>query len=463
MKSFPMFIKTTDRKVVVVGGGEQAAQKTRLLLKTDALIHIVAPELDDELQNLADAGCITQVPELTAEIFADAAMAFIATGCPPLDVSAHAVAKSVNCPVNVVDRPELCDLTTPALVDRDPIVIAIGSEGTSPVLTREIKTRLETQLPQNLGALAALAGRLRVSVARRIAQEDRRPFWAWVFKGEPRKMWEQGKERDASAMIKDAIASGAVPDTTTGGRVSLVGAGPGARDLMTLRAVQRLQEADVIYYDRLVDEEVLELARRDAERVFVGKHVGAHAWPQDQINRVIVAEAKKGRAVVRLKSGDPGIFGRAGEELDALNGAGIPVDIVPGVTAASAGAAAFGQPLTERGVSDTLVITTGRARDDAPTPDATRMIAPGTTAAYYMSVGEAARICADLTAHGVPADALVKVAMDVSKASEKLATCTLGTLEATLADMNCTGCAVITVTWPQALDISPSQHHQGVA
>lgn len=463
MKSFPMFIKTSGRRVVIVGGGEQAAQKTRLILKTDAQIDIVAPHLDDELQDLADAGRITQVLHVSAKVFDNAAMGFIATGCPGLDVAMHALAKAARCPVNVVDRPELCDLTTPALVDRDPIVVAIGSEGTAPVLTREIKTRLETMLPQNLGGLAALAGRLRGGVARHIAQGSRRPFWAWVFKSDPRKLWEQGKERDASRLIKDTIVAGVVPDKANG-RVSLVGAGPGARDLMTLRAVQRLQEADVIFYDRLVDEEVLELARRDAERVFVGKHVGAHSWPQEQINRVIVAEALKGRAVVRLKSGDPGIFGRAGEELDALNAAGVSVDIVPGITAASAAAAAMGRPLTERGVSDTLVLTTGRARDGVRVPDASRMLAPGTTAVFYMSVGQAGRISRDLLKHGVPHNAPVKVAMDVSKPNEKLDTCGLENLEAKLIEMECTGCAVITVTWPEdTAHTNLSQLRQGVA
>ncbi|CAN0459624.1 unnamed protein product, partial [Hapterophycus canaliculatus] len=275
------------------------------------------------------------------------------------DAALHGLAEAARCPVNVVDRPDLCDVITPSIVDRDPVVVAIGTEGTAPVLGRELKTRIEQMIPANLGGLAALAGRLRPSVARHVAKADRRAFWAWVFKSSPRATWVRGAERDAAQAIKAAMAQGKAPQDDRAGSIALVGAGPGARDLLTLRAVERLQEADVIYYDRLVDPEVLELARRDAERVFVGKHVGAHAWPQDQINRVIVAEALKGRRVVRLKSGDPGVFGRAREEMDAARAAGVAVEIVPGITAASAAGAAMGQSLTERGQTDTLILATG--------------------------------------------------------------------------------------------------------
>ncbi len=219
-------------------------------------------------------------------------------------------------------------------------------------------------------------------------------------------------------MIKEAIAAGAAPRTVKQGNIALVGAGPGARDLLTLRAVARLQEADVIFYDRLVDDEVLELARRDAERVFVGKVVGAHAWPQEQINALIVAEALKGRNVVRLKSGDPGIFGRATEELSAARAVGIPVEIVPGVTAASAAAARAGFSLTERGVSDSLVLTTGMTRKGDELPDCCRHAQPGTTLAFYMSVGQAARISERLVALGMPKDSPVTIAVDVSKSTE---------------------------------------------
>ncbi|MHA6323696.1 siroheme synthase CysG [Roseivivax sp. CAU 1753] len=455
MKAFPMFIRTTDRRVVIVGGGEQAAQKARLLLKSDAALVLVARDLEEELQGLVETGRVTQVTDLSAEIFEDAAMAFVGTGCPGLDAAAHALAKAARCPVNVVDQPDLCDITTPAIVDRDPIVVAIGSEGTAPVLTREIKTQVERLLPQSLGGLAALAGRLRPSVARSIPQPQRRAFWAWVFKGAPRATWVRGAEREAARAIKTAIAAGRVPDAGGhSGHIALVGAGPGARDLLTLRAVERLQEADVIFYDRLVDEEVLELARRDAERVFVGKHVGANRWPQDRINRMIVAEACKGRRVVRLKSGDPGIFGRATEEIVAARAADIPVEIVPGITAASAAGASLTRSLTERGVANTLVLSTGTGCAEDPLPDCTRHSGPGTTTVFYMSVRQAARLAMQLMKQGLPPQSPVDICVDVSKPGQRHVSASVATMADEIDSMAITGCAVLLVTWPSQAGIA---------
>jgi len=454
MKSFPMFIRTSGRRVVIVGGGEQAAQKTRLILKTDAGIVLVAPHLDDELSAIvSDGRADWHKGAITPKLFEDAAMAFIATGCPGVDASLQALARAARCPVNVVDQPALCDITTPSIVDRDPVVVAIGTEGTAPVLARQIKTRVETLLPVGLGGFAALAGRLRASVATSVPRAKRRAFWAWVFSGAPRDTWVRGAEREAARQIKDAIAEGCAPVGQGKGAISLVGAGPGARDLLTLRAVERLQEADVIFFDRLVDEDVLELARRDAERVFVGKHVGAHAWPQDRINTVIVAEALKGRRVVRLKSGDPGVFGRAGEEIDAARAEGIPVEIVPGVTAASAAGAAMGESLTRRGLTDTLVLATGTGHADAPFPDCTRLSGPGTTTVFYMSVRQAGRIQAAMIAQGLPSHAPVTVASQVSKPGEAIMSTTIGGLEGDLARNGITGCAVIVVTWPKDVSV----------
>ena len=449
MKAFPMFIRTTGRRVVILGGGEQAAQKTRLMLKTDARIVLVSADLEPELQDIVAEGRAEHIRLLSPELFRDAAMVFIGTGCPGFDAAVYGVAKAAGCAVNVVDQPALCDMTTPAIVDRDPIVIAIGSEGTAPVLTRDIKTRLEQMLPQNIGGLAALAGRLRRSVEAYVPRAQRRALWAWVFKGGPRALWVRGGEREAARQIKAAIAAGEPPQEAARGFVSLVGAGPGARDLMTLRAVERLQEADVIFYDRLVDEEVLELARRDAERVFVGKHVGAHSWPQDRINRMIVAEALKGRRVVRLKSGDPAIFGRAGEEIEAARAAGVPVELVPGITAASAAASALGQSLTHRGVTNTLVLSTGTGREQDPLPDCTRHAGPGTTTAFYMSVGQAARISAALMEQGLPASAPVQIAVEVTKPGQRLLETQVGSMAETLDANTVTGCAVLLVTWPE--------------
>lgn len=449
MKSFPMFIRTTGRKVVLVGGGEQAAQKARLLLKSDAQLVIIAATLEDELQGLVQEGRAVYETSLSVERLDGAAMVFIGTGCPGLDAAAHGLAKAAGCMVNVVDQPALCDMTTPAIVDRDPIVVAIGSEGTSPVLTRDIKTKLEEMLPLNLGGLAALAGRLRPSVAQKVPRDKRRAFWAWVFKGAARDQWTRGAERDAARAIKAAIATGGAPRQDEKGHISLVGAGPGARDLMTLRAVERLQEADVIFYDRLVDPDVLELARRDAERVFVGKHVGAHAWPQDRISKIIVAEALKGRKVVRLKSGDPGVFGRATEELKAAQAAGVTIDLVPGVTAASAASAALGRSLTERGETDALVIATGTGCAANPFPDSTRLAGPGTTTAFYMAARQADRISRSLIDQGMPRNSPVDLCANVSKQDEQLIRTTLQDLPNTVDRHAIANGAIILVRWPK--------------
>ncbi len=453
MKSFPMFIRTSGRRVIIVGDGEQAAQKARLILKTDARIVLVATDPEPELRDmvLSKRASHHQGP-FTPELFKGAAMGFIASGCPGLDASVHALAQAAGCPVNVVDQPDLCDLTTPSLVDRDPVVVAIGTEGTAPVLARQVKTKVEELLSPNLGGLAALAGRLRGAVAQNVPREKRRAFWRWVFAEKPRKDWTRGAERQAASDIKAAIEAGSAPQSAPQGSISLIGAGPGAKDLLTLRAVARLQEADIIFYDRLIDSEVLELARRDAERVFVGKVVGACAWPQERINALIVEEARKGRNVVRLKSGDPGVFGRAGEEISAARAAGLPVEIVPGITAVCAAGASAGISLTERGVTDALVLATATGADGGVLPDSVRFTTPGTSTAFYMATRQAQAIQSALLARGLSADAPITLAVDVSKPAEKIYECTVETLHTTIRTHDITGCAIILVSWPKQAD-----------
>lgn len=450
MKTFPMFLKMTGRRVVIAGGAEQAAQKARLVARTEARLVLLSAELEDELAALVASGRAEHRPgPVTPDSFRGAALVFIATGCPGQDAALHALAVLAGAPVNVVDRPDLCDAYTPSIVDRDPVVVAIGTEGTAPVLARQLKTRIETLLDPRLGGFAALAGRLRASVERQVPREGRRAFWRWAFDGPARRLHESGAEREAARRLKDAIAAGGAPDARAEGFIALVGAGPGAADLMTLRAVRHLQEADVIFFDRLVDPGVLDLARRDAERVFVGKTVGASAWPQAKICEVIVAAAKRGQRVVRLKGGDPCIFGRAEEELAAARAAGVAIEIVPGVTAASASAAALGRSLTERGVTDRVVFATATGADGQAVPGLAEMARPGTRLALYMAVRQAPRIAADLMAEGLPGTTPVEVvAAATTPAEQRLET----TLERVAADMAAQGIdspAVILVTIPK--------------
>ncbi len=450
MKSFPMFIRTTGRRVIIAGGGEQAAQKARLVLKTDAEIVLAAPDLDAELRGLVSQGRASHhIGPVTSETFAGSALTFVATGCAGADAALHALAKAGGAVVNVVDRPELCDATTPSIVDRDPVVVAIGTEGTAPVLGRAIKTQVETLLPPRLGGLAALAGRLRGAVAEHLPRETRRAFWSWVFNGAPARLHRTGAEAEAAELVKRAIEARAVPEDAGQGHIALVGAGPGACDLLTLRAVERLQEADIIFYDRLVDPNVLELARRDAERVFVGKETGVCAWPQEKICALVVAEARKGRRVVRLKSGDPSIFGRATEELEAARAVGIPVEVVPGVTAASAAASSLGRSLTERGKTDTLVIATGTCRPGDAGVDWAHHMRPGTTLAVYMGVKAAPGIAADLMAKGAPPATSVEVVVDATSARERVIRCELTSLGSALQENKVTGVALILIRLPK--------------
>mmetsp|Transcript_13745 Transcript_13745/g.23430 ORF Transcript_13745/g.23430 Transcript_13745/m.23430 type:complete len:462 (-) Transcript_13745:342-1727(-) len=445
MKTFPMFLTMTDRRVVIVGGGEQAAQKCRLILKTQARVDVLAQALDAELQDLADRHLILwNVEPIRAAHFADAALVFVATGCPGMDAALHTLAKCAGATVNVVDQPALCDAITPSIVDRDPVVVAIGTEGTAPVLARQIKTKVEDMLEPRLGDLASLAGRLRSFAAQRLNPRKRRDLWRWVFNGPVRARHQAGAEHEAARMLKDAIATGDFA-TAAPAPVALVGAGPGSSDLITLRGVQRLQEADVIYYDRLIDPQVLELARRDARRVYVGKAPGCHSWPQDKINAVLVAAALAGERVVRLKCGDPGIFARGAEEADALKAAGVAYEIVPGVTAASGAAAAMGGFLTERGQNDTLVLTTGQTADGHDTPDWMHFLRQRSRVVVYMGVAAAPKIEARLRAEGLANLVDVEIVANAQRADQQIETCQADQLTACLSRAGITSPAILSL------------------
>ncbi|GAB4267457.1 MAG: siroheme synthase CysG [Pararhodobacter sp.] len=466
MKTFPMFLQMAGREVVIAGGGEQAAQKARLILKTEARLRFLADTLDPERAGLVAAGhAVHDHADPTVESFAGAALVFIATGDHDHDAALHGLARKAGCVVNVVDRPDLCDAVTPSLVDRDPVVVAIGTEGNAPVLARQIKTQIELMLEPNLGALAELAGRLRPTVNKTVARRHKRPFWEWMFSGVVRSTHARGAEREAARLVKEALDAGHAPEDSGTGHIALVGAGPGARDLLTLRAVQRLQQADVIFYDRLVDPEVLELARRDARRIHVGKTPGAGDWPQERITALVLAEARKGKQVVRLKSGDPSLFARAEEELRAAREAGLPVEIVPGITAASAAAASLGRALTERGSSDHVVLATGTARDGCGAPDIAALARPGATLALYMATRQAGRIRADLLAAGWPPRSCVEVVASASTPNERILRCDLGSMDRAILDAGIVNPAVILVRFDHAAIArpAPKDRQHGIA
>ena len=360
MNTFPLFFKLEDRKVLIVGGGDVALRKADLLKRAGAAITILAPTISSEIQALLSHTKDKAKHELIYENYNKAYMTgarviIAATDDEALNHQIHADASELNIPVNVVDTPHLCDFIFPAIVDRNPIVIGISSNGKEPVLARLLRARLETLIPQGYGKLAKLAGDFRNEVKTKIPTlTGRRQFWERAFEGDVSQLMFAGNEDAAAARLQadldntaSAINEKSTADNTSTeshtvknpmGEVYIVGAGPGDPELLTFKALRLMQQADIVYYDALVSPQVLDLCRRDADKVFVGKKRSNHAVAQLGINELLVNSAKEGRRVVRLKGGDPFIFGRGGEEIESLRAHGVPYQVVPGITAANAAA-----------------------------------------------------------------------------------------------------------------------------
>ena len=415
---FPAFHKVAGRRVLLVGGGHEAPAKLRLLAETEAVLLVVATDPSAELiETAATVGATLEARAFAPADLDGAALAFVASGDEAADAAIAAAARAAGVPVNVVDRPELCDFYVPAIVTRAPVAVAIGSTGTGPVLARLIRARIEAMLPPETGALARLAQSFRGTVARVIPDADgKRRFWARFFSGAVADRMYAGQEREARAEAA-RLLNGTQDDA---GFVWLVGAGPGAEDLLTLRAQRLLQEADVIVHDRLVPAAVVAMGRRDAERISVGKAKGAHSVPQDKINDLLVELGRAGRRVVRLKAGDPLVFGRAGEEMAALKAAGIGHAVVPGVTAAVAAAASIRLPLTLRGVASSLVFTTGHDRDGETLPGWAGLALSGATVAVYMGRTVAAAVAARLVEAGLSPTTPVAAIENASQPGERV-------------------------------------------
>ncbi|MGE3231542.1 MAG: siroheme synthase CysG [Hyphomicrobium sp.] len=400
MDYFPTFFSIADRRVVVIGGGEAALQKLRLLTRARARVRLIAQEAASEIESLAAEGRIDwQRRAFAASDLEGATLVVAASGESALDERVAEAAKAIGVPVNVVDRAELSDFIVPAIVDRDPVIIGISTAGTAPILARRIRERIEAILPARLGALARFAQRFRGAIAARFAdRRERLRLWEKFFDGPAADAVLAGREPEAAERLLSDINRRADAET---GRVAIVGAGPGDPELLTLKALRHLEHADVVLYDRLVDPAILDRIRRDARRIFVGKAPGRHAMSQEAINALLVAEARAGHRVVRLKGGDPFIFGRGGEELDALRAAGVPAEVVPGITAALGCAAAAGIPLTHRDHAQALVIATAEGKAGEPELDWAALAKPRQTLAIYMGVGAAQRVMENLLAHGL--------------------------------------------------------------
>jgi uroporphyrin-III C-methyltransferase / precorrin-2 dehydrogenase / sirohydrochlorin ferrochelatase len=450
MNYFPMFADLRGRACLVVGGGEVALRKVRLLVSAGAAVTVNAPLLHPTLDEWRRAGRIAHGPGVfDAALLDHCWLAIAATDDPGVNRQVWLEGSRRRVLVNSVDDPGASSFIVPAIVDRSPLIVAISSGGAAPVLARRLRQWLETALPPRLGALARQAGELRGKVKARLAPAARRGFWESQFSGQFASLALAGRARDARRAFHLAL-EGAAAGPAPQGRISLVGAGPGDPSLLTIKALRRLGEADVVLHDRLVSAAILELARRDADVIAVGKHAGG-GCTQDEIHQLMIRHASAGRRVVRLKGGDPFVFGRGGEELAAARNAGIPCEVVPGITAALGCAAATGLPLTLRHTARALTLITAQGGDDLDTLDWHGLGAARHTVVIYMGAGRAAEIRARLIAHGRAARTPVAVIQDGTAATQRLATGTLAELPELLIRYDIRAPALIVVGETAAL------------
>lgn len=430
MDFLPLFHKLKERPVLVVGGGEVALRKARLLAEAGASLRVVAPEVGEELQTLAGVG--VQLRGYQASDLQGVVLVIAATDDEALNARISAEAQALCIPVNVVDAPALCSVIFPAIVDRSPLIVAVTSGGDAPVLARLIRAKIETWIPASYGQLAGLAKTFRAQVKALLPNvQQRRVFWEDVFQGPIGERVFAGQPLEAERLLAEKVAGGVQP---VQGEVYLVGAGPGDPDLLTFRALRLMQQADVVLYDRLVAPAIIDLCRRDAERVYVGKQRSEHAVPQEQINQRLVTLAKQGKRVLRLKGGDPFIFGRGGEEIEELAAHGIPFQVVPGITAASGCAAYAGIPLTHRDHAQSVRFVTGHLKDgscDLPWPE---LATPGQTLVFYMGLIGLPLICEQLIAHGRSAQTPAALVQQGTTQNQRVFTGTLASLPTLVAE-----------------------------
>ncbi|MDH1263566.1 siroheme synthase CysG [Pseudomonas sp. GD03944] len=433
MDFLPLFHKLQGRRVLVVGGGEVALRKSRLLADAGAALRVVALDVKSELRELVaqSAGDLV-LRDYQAADLSGVALVIAATDDEALNATVSEQAQALGIPVNVVDAPQLCSVIFPAIVDRSPLIVAVTSGGDAPVLARLIRAKIETWIPASYGQLAGLAKRFRARVKGLFPDvQQRRVFWEDVFQGPIAESVFAGKMAEGERLLEAKIA-GAAPQAL--GEVYLVGAGPGDPDLLTFRALRLMQQADVVLYDRLVAPAIVELCRRDAERIYVGKRRADHALPQEQINQSLVELAKSGKRVLRLKGGDPFIFGRGGEEIEELAAHGIPFQVVPGITAASGCASYAGIPLTHRDHAQSVRFVTGHLKDGSCDLPWGELAAPRQTLVFYMGLVGLPVICERLIAHGRAASTPAALIQQGTTQNQRVFTGTLENLPQLVAE-----------------------------
>lgn len=443
MKHFPIFLSLEGQAVALAGGGEAALAKLRLLLKTEAAITVFSARPAREIRDWAAVGRLTLVPRAFVRGDApDARLFYAATEDAEEDQRVAGIAAAQGALVNIVDNLQDSAFITPAIVDRDPVTIAIGTEGAAPVLARAIKADLEAQLPADLGVLARIGKAFRRAAEALSPGRARRDFWAeYYFRTGPRALSQGGTDQVETAL--DDLLNTHLGLNDLPGHVAFVGAGPGDPELLTLKARKALDRADVVIYDRLVAPGILELARREARMIYVGKEGFGPAMAQSDINRIIVDEAAKGGEVVRLKSGDPTLFGRLDEEIAACDAAGLDWSIVPGITAASAAVAGIGQSLTRRGRNSSLRILTGHDMKGLAEQDWAALARPDAVAAIYMGKRAARFVQGRLLMHGARPETDISIVENASRPDQRVIATTLSALAGDIADAGLSGPALI--------------------
>ena len=442
MQHFPIFLNVANRRIVLSGGGEAALAKLRLLLKTEAQITVFASKPCSEIEKLSNDGKLTLIRRSMDEGDTLSTSLFYAANEDNIeDARVAKIAHADGALVNIVDNLQDSAFITPAIVDRDPVTVAIGTEGAAPVLARAIKADLEERLPVNLGLLARIGKTFRQAVEILPFGRKRRDFWSeYYFNAGPR-VATQGAQKIQATL--ESLLDAHVQAEQETGRVDLVGAGPGDPELLTLKARKALDKADVVIHDRLVTNEILELARREAIIINAGKEGFGSSMSQKQINELIVEHARNGLQVIRLKAGDPTVFGRLDEEIEALEFAGIEWSIIPGITAASAAVAQIGQSLTKRGRNSAVRFITGHDMKGYAEHDWRKLAKKGEVAAIYMGKRSARFFQGRLLMHGACADTPVTIIENVSRPDIRVIATTLSSLEPTLSDAYLLGPAIV--------------------
>ncbi len=424
MDFLPIFMNVKGRLCLVVGGGEVAKRKAGVLLEAGAKVRVVAPEIDSSLSE--QAGVMSIVACFDVQHLEGVMLVIAATNDRSVNEQVSRLAHECNIPVNVVDDPELCSFIMPAIMDRSPLMVAFSSGGASPVLTRMMRGKLESLIPQNFSRLAAFAERFREQVKQRVTNPaKRRIFWENALDGVVAEKVLTGDETSAESMLQQMLAD---EDNIVRGEVYLVGAGPGDPDLLTFRALRLMQKADVVVYDNLVSKPIVDMTRRDAERIYVGKKRADHTLRQEEINALLVRLAHEGKRVLRLKGGDPFIFGRGGEEIETLAAENIPFQVVPGITAASGVASYAGIPLTHRDYAQSCMFVTGHLKDGTMNLDWDALARPRQTVVVYMGLQGLDTLCAKLIEHGMLDATPIAIVQQGTTQNQRVVTGTLSTL-----------------------------------